>query len=99
MSQSNTRGTVCYLIHTSHFSDLTLCSDFQVAINTELPNKVVLVESNSREAHELIKFFALTDQRFPVFLIVREDDSLAYNWTTHLPTVDDTLYHLRQIGD
>ena len=99
MAQSNVPGKLCYLIHGSHSGDLAQCQDFQTAVNAELPGKVILVDSNSREARELTGFFALTDHRLPVLLIVREDDSLAYHWTASLPTVDNTLYHLRQIGD
>ena len=99
MPEANIQGTVCYLIHGSHSSDLTQAQDFQTAINTQIPGKVYLVDDNAREAHELISFFALTDLRFPIFLIVREDDSLAYEWTSTLPMVDDVLYRLHQIGD
>jgi len=99
LPQSNQPGTICYLIHGGHTSDTTQARDFQKAINDRLPNKVVLIDNNSQESRELVNFFALTDLRFPIFLIVREDDSLSYEWTTTLPTVEDVLYHLHQIGD
>lgn len=99
LPQSNLPGTLCYLIHSGHSGDIGHSQDFQKAVNEQLPDKVFLVENNSHEARELIEFFALTDLRFPIFLIVREDDSLSYEWTTTLPEVDDVLYRLHQIGD
>ena len=99
LPQSNLPGTLCYIIYGSHPNDAVQAQDFQATINEQHPNKVVLFEHNSREARGLIDFFSLTDLRYPVLLIVREDDSLAYQWSTTLPTPEDLMYHLHQIGD
>ena len=99
MPQADIRGTICYVICGSHPSDVTQCQDFQTAIHAQRPGKVFIVDHNSNEARALLDFFALTTAMMPVSLLVREDDSLAYEWTSTLPVVDDVLYRLNQIGD
>jgi len=99
MPQSDVRGTICYVIYGSHPSELTQSQDFQTAIHAQRPGKVFLIDHNSNEARALLDFFAMTTAMMPVSLLVREDDSLAYEWSGSLPIADDVLYRLNQIGD
>ena len=99
MPQADVRGTICYVICGSHPSDMTQSQDFQAAIHAQQPGKVFIFDHNSNEARALLDFFALTSALMPVSLLVREDDSLAYEWSGSLPVADDVLYRLHQIGD
>lgn len=99
MSVGNQQGSTCYVIFGSHPDDEKLATEFQEEINAEHPNKVYLVDKNSNDARQLLQFYAIHDNRFPMLLLVREDDSLSYHWSGTLPTIDDVIYRLHQIGD
>ena len=99
LSVGNERGATCYVIHGSHPSDQKDALDFQGAVSAEHPGRVVLLDKNSSESRAVIEFYAISDNRFPLALLVREDDSLAYMWSAQLPADEDLRYHLHQIGE
>jgi len=94
-----TQGTLCYVIVGSHPDDAESAGTFQQAIHEQLPDKVILLEKNSHDAQLILSFYAVTDAICPILLVVRDDDSLAYQFSGTLPTVDDLLYRLNQIGN
>lgn len=99
LSVGNQRGATCYVIYGSHPDDIDSATEFQTEINAEHPGVVVLIDKHSNDARSLLQFYSISDNRFPMLLLVREDDSLSYHWTSTLPTVDDVIYRLHQIGE
>lgn len=99
LSVGNQQGSACYIIHGSRPDDIQQVTEFQADVHQEYPNKVVLIEKNSHDARELTRFYSIHDNRYPLLLLVREDDSLTYQWSSSLPNVQDLTYRLRQIGD
>jgi len=92
-------GALCYVIYGSHPQDIAQANHFQNTVHEQLPNKIHLLDKNSSEARSLLDFYAITDNRYPISLLVQEDDTLAYQWTNNLPVTQDLVYHFRQIGD
>jgi len=99
MPQADLRGTICYVLCGSHPSEISQSQDFKAAIEMQRPGRVFILDRNSSEGRALLDFFAMTTALLPISLLVREDDSLAYEWSGTLPMVDDVLYRLNQIGD
>ena len=99
MSKSNPYGTTTYVIYGSHPEEEQQALDFQTEVNTEKPNQVILLEKNSRDAEELLLFYAITETRTPQVLIIGESDTMNYHWSTALPVASEILYRLNQIGD
>jgi len=97
--QTDTPGTLCYVIHGNRTEELEAAAAFQGTVHQQIPGKVCLIDKNSHDARAILEFYAITDTRFPISLLVREDDALAYEWSSALPTTEDVLYHLNQIGD
>ncbi len=93
-------GAALYILHTRNTRETERFERLAADISKETRHQVVLLDVDTQDGEQVRDFYDITHDQLPAVLIVRDDDSIAYQWLgEYIPTsANDIIYQLRQIS-
>lgn len=97
----DSEGAALYILHTGNTIEGERLERLATEIKQDAPHQVVMLDVSTPDGEKVRDFYDITPSQLPAILIVRDDDSLAYQWFgSEIPTSgSDIAYRLRQTSE
>ncbi len=100
-SIKDTEGAALYILHTGNTLENERLQRLAAEVQEQTQHQVVTLDVSTPDGEKVRDFYDITPGQLPAVLIVRDDDSLVYQWHgSEIPTSgSDIAYRLRQTNE
>ncbi|MGB4758442.1 MAG: hypothetical protein WBP26_00100 [Candidatus Saccharimonadales bacterium] len=94
-------GAALYILHAGNTLENERLQRLADEVQKNAPHQVVMLDVSTADGEKVRDFYDIMPEQLPAMLVVRDDDSLAYQWHgNEIPTSgSDIAYRLRQTSE
>ncbi len=98
-SISDNEGAALYVLSNASMMETRKFERLKSEIAQHCPHQVVVLNVRTPDGEKVRDFYDIMPETLPVAMIVKDDDSIAQQWSKdYIPAADVIAHHLRQIS-